>query len=780
MKRILLLSAALLAPAGLAHSAPAAPTAPTAPKLGAPLITKLDWETRALTVADIDGDGRRDLALLNNDTGCVELLYQRKPGDPAAKGRATRTDRWTPTLDTALFRRESVAGDSGMLALAVGDLNGDGLADIAFTNTRGGLTIIFQGPKTGEWREPIRNSAHAAVNGVNTLRVIADTRGTSVLAQRTRDGIALWQFEKTAKNAPPPQTFPEPRLLRSVSASQSDNLFAQTLGAGKDARFALGVQSGQKLRFRERGKDGAFGPEISLDVEAGAPDLDRPLAPGVFAALDTPRRALSAVRFTDDPRPLEGAETAALRAYAFTTPLANSAQAALIDTDGDGINDLVIANPKAAVLLVRRGNAAGDFEEPREFPSLADVSALAAVSEKPTTAPQKGTPPAPRKTLFVLSEKEGILGAITFDAQGKPSFPAPVTVRGKTLHVAASDSGEFPVALVKDDNGKTAFQRLVRDPKSGWKTELLAEVELARRDITALKIADLDGDGQPDVLAFVERDPARIWTRGKDGKLAETAKDSPFRKSILENATPATVGIGVDDAGKPLLLAASQGFARGLRLGTDGSLTVAFQANTRRPESQLTAPLLLGKNLLALDNSGALLWFVRDSSGVFREKHRTRLGALTPLTARLQYVAGEKTPRLLYLTAASLAQLPTARRGLRATPERIFISEIADFRPSEFLPARFDGRPNAKDAAPDSVVLLDINKHVLEIARRGSSGTWAGVMHFPLFDSNPHYRGRRGAETQPRESLVADLTGDGLEDLVLLMHDRVLVYPQHR
>jgi hypothetical protein len=31
---------------------------------------------------------------------------------------------------------------------------------------------------------------------------------------------------------------------------------------------------------------------------------------------------------------------------------------------------------------------------------------------------------------------------------------------------------------------------------------------------------------------------------------------------------------------------------------------------------------------------------------------------------------------------------------------------------------------------------------------------------------------------EPREAAVADITGDGKNDLIVLVHDRVLVYPQ--
>jgi hypothetical protein len=37
---------------------------------------------------------------------------------------------------------------------------------------------------------------------------------------------------------------------------------------------------------------------------------------------------------------------------------------------------------------------------------------------------------------------------------------------------------------------------------------------------------------------------------------------------------------------------------------------------------------------------------------------------------------------------------------------------------------------------------------------------------------------RRNDDLEPREALVADVTGDGKNDLIILVHDRILVYPQ--
>ena len=48
---------------------------------------------------------------------------------------------------------------------------------------------------------------------------------------------------------------------------------------------------------------------------------------------------------------------------------------------------------------------------------------------------------------------------------------------------------------------------------------------------------------------------------------------------------------------------------------------------------------------------------------------------------------------------------------------------------------------------------------------------------WPVFEERT-FRQRRNEASEPREAVVADVTGDGKNDLVLLVHDRVLLYPQ--
>jgi hypothetical protein len=73
--------------------------------------------------------------------------------------------------------------------------------------------------------------------------------------------------------------------------------------------------------------------------------------------------------------------------------------------------------------------------------------------------------------------------------------------------------------------------------------------------------------------------------------------------------------------------------------------------------------------------------------------------------------------------------------------------------------------------------VLDTNARLVEIvAYRAEQGLLPGI-NFKVFEEKS-FQGPNRTGTQPREAVIADVSGDGRPDLILLCHDRVLVYPQ--
>ena len=52
------------------------------------------------------------------------------------------------------------------------------------------------------------------------------------------------------------------------------------------------------------------------------------------------------------------------------------------------------------------------------------------------------------------------------------------------------------------------------------------------------------------------------------------------------------------------------------------------------------------------------------------------------------------------------------------------------------------------------------------------------AMHFKLFEMDPHFTGQRGGRFQPYDGVLADLSADGLLDVALLIHNRLIIYCQ--
>ena len=53
-------------------------------------------------------------------------------------------------------------------------------------------------------------------------------------------------------------------------------------------------------------------------------------------------------------------------------------------------------------------------------------------------------------------------------------------------------------------------------------------------------------------------------------------------------------------------------------------------------------------------------------------------------------------------------------------------------------------------------------------------------MRFKTFEQKSYQEGEKGSKSsvEPRDMAVADVTGDGKNDLVILIHDRIIIYPQ--
>ena len=75
------------------------------------------------------------------------------------------------------------------------------------------------------------------------------------------------------------------------------------------------------------------------------------------------------------------------------------------------------------------------------------------------------------------------------------------------------------------------------------------------------------------------------------------------------------------------------------------------------------------------------------------------------------------------------------------------------------------------------LVSLDAGEQMCEIFTLSESGRLLYVTGFQVFESKM-FSGGDAVQYEPSEAIIDDITGDGAADLLLLSHDRVLIYPQ--
>ncbi|MCU0783443.1 MAG: FG-GAP-like repeat-containing protein, partial [Verrucomicrobia bacterium] len=75
------------------------------------------------------------------------------------------------------------------------------------------------------------------------------------------------------------------------------------------------------------------------------------------------------------------------------------------------------------------------------------------------------------------------------------------------------------------------------------------------------------------------------------------------------------------------------------------------------------------------------------------------------------------------------------------------------------------------------LVFMETARHYLDLVLFSEDNKLDPGNRWQVFEERS-FRGSRPDLPEPREALVADVTGDGKNDLIVIVHDRVLVYPQ--
>jgi hypothetical protein len=729
-------------------------------------VYKLDPRINNLQLKDLDGDKVADVVVVNNGRSRIDLLLSSKKAEPDEPASTAKAEANQVAGDRRM-RLVSVPVNKEIVSAQTGDLNGDGKADLAFYGTPAELVVLYN-EGNGRFGNAKRINAGEAVESGSALTVgdlNRDGRDDLALLESS-EIVVVYQGEGGKLGEPErlPHTASNPRMLKAVDLDGDGGNDLVILDGGTDDPI--------RVRFSVAG--GKLGPEQRFFIETPRAIAFGQIDGKAGSELMTIENQSGRARvFTlDDVEEDELGRRGRLIFYPLPQGNDRGRSLAVGDLDGDGLSDVVVSDPGNAEVLVYRQSGKSGLGASQSFPSLVGGRAI-------RLADLDGDGKA---EVYVLSEKEKQIGRSLL-TDGRLTFPTPLPISGEpvAMDVADLDGDKIPEVLYVTRSraaGPEQFAlRGMKREKSGnfvpfrWGPEDNVPLKGIGEAPPAIQVLDVNRDGRADVLVFSDGSGPPLLLLGRAGE-----PPAPAAGSLGPLAGVKPAGLTVANLNGPALIVAQNSFARNLTLDKEGNWQVNDQYNAGRGSAQVVGAAAIDTNgdgvkeVVLLDKTSKSLIFLDLKNGVYRPGGTLSVG---PIEFQGMYVAdfdGDGRDDLLLAGSDRFAVVLTGRKGQRLRPIASYESNRNEARLADLASGDLND-----DGQPD-IALTDVAEHFLEIVTYAKSGELDRGLAFKIFER----KSLRNVHdlVEPRDLAIADVDGDRRDDVVMIVHDRILVYRQ--
>lgn len=732
-------------------------------------VFKLSERSGNLLTGDLNHDGLTDLILVDNSHSRLDLLLQRKE-PPAAKGKPVgRTDVNVVDNDWR-YEHKKMPVDHDISALALGDMNGDGRTDIVYFGNGDQLVIRFQ-PEKGEWTEKKQQripdvaptqwfltTGDLDANGLDDLVILG--KHETILLYQTAKGVLA-----------------NPKKLMNTSDKLGLAQIADLDGDGRqDLCYLAGEGLGRVLGARLQQSNGQLGPEYVFDLE-------RPRAVSLRDVDGKPGYEILTIDSRTGRLKMSNVEQKSLGPNELPERLiqygfgkqgsGKDRDIAVGDFDGDGLRDLVVTDPDASRVLFFRQIKGQGLDMGTPFPSLSGLDQIRA-------ADLDGDG---KSDLVVHSSTEKTLGVSRFE-DSRIAFPQSIPTESDASFIELADlDGDHTLEVVfisktkKDRSSEYSFQAMKRagndwqPVKFGDKTAVTLELKGTPEK---LLLADVFGDGKPEFLVLQGSKPPQLFGLNAEGIPAEIVTGGNLGVGNIGAGAVSICSLG----GKKGFLVAQENFARQMVLSPQKRWEVAEQFNVTESNAKIVAGAVIDLNgegdpeIALIDTGLRKLRLLRKVEGTYQSWKEIEIGDFPLKSLQVVDLNGDRRDDLLLFGADKFAVLFAGGSAPSLKELASFESQLDKVFPTDVVAGDLNG-----DGHID-LAMTDTKSHFIEIVQYRPTTGLRHALYFRIYEQKSFRNDDDGKETEPREALVADVTGDGLADLILLAHDRLLIYPQ--
>jgi hypothetical protein len=735
-------------------------------------VVKIDRGAGPICIADLDHDGLQDLIAVNNRASRIEIHYQKKNASPDDEVKITTRTNEFP--EHWRFRREFVSVTHQVDAVMPFDFNGDGLLDLVYGGTPAEVVFVKQ-TAPGAFNVSRKHSVKGLTANRNAFAaadLIDDA--TPELVSLVDGKIAVWPMSGDLIRQPTLLAAGAPMVAFKIDDFNGDKRLDIAgilpedpapvrlwLGSGENGTGKLGAQA----RFEM--------PPLREFESLRLPGEDA----ARVATIERQSKRIVLYEVAREAVESAGDRDAAISSFSFTDAGNRKRDTEVVDVDGDGLLDLVATDTESNSLVVYRQAKDKGLQPGERYPSLSDLIFIAAgnVDDDPTAE------------IFVLSEKEGVVGRCDAGSEGIP-FPSPLNIPDGNTPVAMNlvQLEHGPHVAVVAKSGRDYVLYLI-DMQGEREAIQLGTQSRSPDTILAL---DADQDGKTDLLLLTRDKPMTMIKAEPDGKFKLLESKDMGQFGLVQAANAAnTAVVDSDGNGKPELLIADKNYVRALRYDTNPAAGVSpgwqvvRQINANDSNSKLVSVALLGDRIVAADKeNGRLLIMARvDQKAAndgdappppaWQQVESLRIRGFTINQVYAGSFTADAEPDILAIGDDGFAIV-------RLGGERISLKQFASWRSDE--DRRFEHELTAGDVNSDGftdLIALDAGEQMCEILTITEARRLLYATAFKVFESKL-FSGGEPREYEPSDCVIADVTGDGANDLILLSQDRVLIYPQ--
>ena len=719
-------------------------------------IIKIGDGAGPMYTGDINGDGRMDILVINNRKSRIDILLQKQNASPDDEVSVTRINK---IPDHWRFEKKRVMVAHNISGIALHDFNNDGRTDIIYGGNPSNIVFMEQLADGGfkKTRSHRVRNLDANRSAFTVSNLLGDD--SPELITIVKGNIQSYPLEGDSIGKP------------TVLATD-DRVVAFEL-ADYDGENTLDIagmvpDSSEPVRvWLSRNKDGerTMGPQLRFEMpplrEFASVRLPNAHS-AKMAIIERASRRIVLYEIDRETIDATGDREASIEIYPFLGD--GKRKQLLADVNNDGLIDLVATNPADNTIVVYAQVNGEGLSTGIASATLTGVDSMSAGDIDGDGVQE----------LFVLSEDEGVVGKSVMKKHTLP-FPSPIpfTAGNTPLSLAVVTlSGEQFVAVISKEKRSYVIDLVDSEGKSN--SIDLGSLSRGPDEIIGF---DADQDGNTDLLLLTRDKPMKLLHATEDGfKVLDDDEMGQYglvRTAGVDN----TSTFDVDSDGKEELLIADGNYVRAVRYepnpeeGVSPGWQVVTQVNMEDGESNLVSLAISGNDMLVADRENERLVRIVNDGEDWKESESIFVHGydLGPIYAN--DFTGDEVDDILAIGDSGFAII-------QLEGERISLNEVQSWRTDN------DRRVQHELAVGDvngdgysDMVSLDAGEQMLEIFTFTQGGTMLYATGFKIYETKI-FSGGEPREWQPSQAIITDVTNDGNNDVLLLSHDRVLLYRQ--